>query len=471
MTKTRIIIPTTEGLSEIQSLTEEEDVIESAMFVDGGLDEPAVSERYRRFVDKRQGVIERETGHGSYRLDVSAEIDAGNSWQLPVYLAHRLLTLDMLAGYGSSADRIIVATGEVRLRGGDINVEKIEHVTQKIHQIASALGNESGIPLLFLLPEENANELSSTDLARLPSGTEIISIPHGPIGKQIIAEVLSGDIESGLQSPPGTVSGASRRLKTVGLVGLALVGISVGTFALSKTDTAIGEAIASTLREMGVLDPEPKESPNRENEKPTAPSLVNEAPTRKELPILPKPAPVETERSVVKEFSGRVVTAVSYEIKMAPLSLKRCSALRFQPEMAETRTYTSSNSQPVRITDAGRICAIRAELTLSKQNGESVFFVHRAETGSVSGRLEVVAVGTPTEMTNADSFVIEMTPDRTQELNGQFSFQWGGARSEKAVTDLAKMFGDRAKSFEGIKRESQKVGHPTFGSRILIVDR
>jgi hypothetical protein len=260
-------------------------------------------------------------------------------------------------------------------------------------------------------------------------------------------------------------------LKTVGLVGLALVGISAGTFALSKTDTAVGGAIADALWEMGVLDKELSEPPKGENEKPTAPSLVNKAPTPKELPSQPKPAPVETEPSVVKEFSGRVVTAVSYEITMAPLSLKRCSALRFQPERAETRTYSSTNSEPVRITDTGRICVIRTELTLSKQSRETAFFVHRAKTGSVSGSQEIIATGGPIEITNADNFVIEVIPDRAQELNGQFSIQWVVARREKAATDLVKLFGDKAKGFEGIKRESQNMADITFGSRILFVDR
>ena len=106
---------TTRGVVEVLLLTEEDPIIGRSVHVSGGTTETAnIGAAYHAFVARPTGIIERYFAHSCYRLDFSAPVDTGSSWQLGVFIAHALHAAGRLAQEGDSADTIIWATGAVR---------------------------------------------------------------------------------------------------------------------------------------------------------------------------------------------------------------------------------------------------------------------------------------------------------------------------------------------------------------------
>ena len=81
--KIHIFIATTQGLVAIQNITpiDDED-ISSVVSVNGTSTTANISGSYHNFVKKGVGIIHQMFGACSYRVDISARIDQGNSWQV-----------------------------------------------------------------------------------------------------------------------------------------------------------------------------------------------------------------------------------------------------------------------------------------------------------------------------------------------------------------------------------------------------
>ncbi|MEP6149304.1 MAG: hypothetical protein ABJ201_17940, partial [Nisaea sp.] len=84
----RVLIATTRGPVEVQNIARENPAVRSVICVGGAFTALPVSPAYDAFVREPTGVVERMTGHPVYRTDVAAPIEAGESWQLGMFLAH-----------------------------------------------------------------------------------------------------------------------------------------------------------------------------------------------------------------------------------------------------------------------------------------------------------------------------------------------------------------------------------------------
>jgi len=124
---TRVYIPTTRHPVEIISLIEESADIESVICLAGSFEGLPVSAAYHAFVRRPTGLIEKLTGVASFRTDVSGTIDQGNSWQLPMLLAHRLHHKKRFRQ--SDAKHMIWATGQVDINQ---NVTPVQHIREKL---------------------------------------------------------------------------------------------------------------------------------------------------------------------------------------------------------------------------------------------------------------------------------------------------------------------------------------------------
>jgi len=124
---TRVYIPTTRHPVEIISLIEESADIESVICLAGSFEGLPVSAAYHAFVRRPTGLIEKLTGVASFRTDVSGAIDQGNSWQLPMLLAHRLHHQKRFRL--TDAKHMIWATGQVDI---DQNVTPVQHIQEKL---------------------------------------------------------------------------------------------------------------------------------------------------------------------------------------------------------------------------------------------------------------------------------------------------------------------------------------------------
>ena len=156
-----VLIATTNGPVEVQRITEEDPDIDSVVCLAGKAKPLPISGAYHDFVRQPSGVLQRDFGHAAYRVDLSATIEDGYSWQFGLYLAHALHAAGRLASTIDDATHIMFATGEVNI---DLDVLGIGHVSAKLESLREQ-ASEYCIQhktVGFFLPEANADDLEAT---------------------------------------------------------------------------------------------------------------------------------------------------------------------------------------------------------------------------------------------------------------------------------------------------------------------
>ncbi|WP_323797221.1 hypothetical protein [Nisaea sp.] len=114
-----------------------------------------VSPAYDAFVREPTGVVERMSGHPVYRTDVAAPIEAGESWQLGMFLAHAFQLSGLLAKPGDVAGKTILVTGGL---DRDLKVTPVTHVAEKLARAAAPDQGEG----VFLYPR-GSEAVADTD--------------------------------------------------------------------------------------------------------------------------------------------------------------------------------------------------------------------------------------------------------------------------------------------------------------------
>jgi hypothetical protein len=232
--KLRILIATTNGPVEIQLLTEEDAAIGRSVACIGGTTETAdIASAYHAFVVRPTGVIEARFGHSCYRLDVSARIDAGSSWQLGVLAAHALLAAGRLAQENDAADGILWVTGSVR--PVDLTVGAVSHVPEKLVNSLARLKQElnAGRPVLLAVPAANETEVSASATEELLKfGAKLAVVSHAQALFDVLGMKLPGAASkalvpalSALAIPQETVSANPRRRLNAWAIAAVLIGV------------------------------------------------------------------------------------------------------------------------------------------------------------------------------------------------------------------------------------------------------
>jgi hypothetical protein len=192
--KLRVLIATTNGPVEIQLLTEEDAAIGRCVACVGGTTETAdIAAAYHAFVVRPTGVIEARFGHSCYRLDVSARIDAGSSWQLGVLAAHALLAAGRLAQENDVADGILWVTGSVR--PVDLTVGAVSHVPEKFANSLDRLKQEFGAEraVLLAIPAANVAEVPPSARQEISElGAELVVLSHAQALFDVLGMKLPG---------------------------------------------------------------------------------------------------------------------------------------------------------------------------------------------------------------------------------------------------------------------------------------
>ncbi|MEQ9330530.1 hypothetical protein [Thalassobaculum sp.] len=153
--RVKVVVPTTEGPSTVLRVTSEDRSLRSVVCLGRSTTVLPVSPAYDAFVRKPSGVVERAVGHPAFRVDVSAPIDDGQSWQLGLYVAHRLQAVGRLVEDDGPADLVLWATGAV---DGDLAVRTVEAIAEKLRRSA-ALIDGAGDRLLVVVPAGQADAL------------------------------------------------------------------------------------------------------------------------------------------------------------------------------------------------------------------------------------------------------------------------------------------------------------------------
>ncbi len=156
MSKVRVYIPTTDGPVQVERITREP-AAQSAVCVGRTTRVLPISGAYDSFVRPPSGVIEREFGPfdpGAFRLDVSAPIADGESWQAGIFVAHALAAVGRLAGPDEPCEAALWITGAL---DNDLKIGGVGHVPEKF-RASDALFSElaaGGIELQIFLPTDN----------------------------------------------------------------------------------------------------------------------------------------------------------------------------------------------------------------------------------------------------------------------------------------------------------------------------
>ncbi len=208
--RVQVVVATTEGPSTVLRVTPEDPSLRSVVCLGRGTTVLPISRAYDAFVRAPTGVVERAVGHRSFRTDVSAPIDDGDSWQLGLYLAHRLKAAGRLAEDGEPADLVLWTTGAV---DGDLAVRPVAQVDGKLRRSAGLFGAE-GARVLVVVPADRTDALTD-----LPAGMRSRAV-------RTVAEILG---EIGLEPPPKPAR--SGRLRWT-LAGLAVAAVVAGAVAL-----------------------------------------------------------------------------------------------------------------------------------------------------------------------------------------------------------------------------------------------
>lgn len=123
-----------------------------------------ISLDYDDFVRAGSGVIMREFGpyeEGAFRLDVSAPIETGLSWQLGIFAAHAIFKSETCELSGpDTADLIVWLSGTV---DNDLNVGDVDHMAEKVEASALMFADfiARGTPVILAAARKNAAFLST----------------------------------------------------------------------------------------------------------------------------------------------------------------------------------------------------------------------------------------------------------------------------------------------------------------------
>lgn len=156
MSGCEVIIPTTRHAVKVMSITAEAPDIRSVVCLNDSYQALPISAGYDQFVRRPTGIIEKLLGPSAYRVDVSAPITQGDSWQLGMAIAHILKHNNEFVDHGG--DTLIWTSGEV---DSQLRVNSVDHIAAKIESSREILQSsiKNGQKAILLIARENLGEL------------------------------------------------------------------------------------------------------------------------------------------------------------------------------------------------------------------------------------------------------------------------------------------------------------------------
>lgn len=233
MTLTRVFIATTEGPSEVQSISEEDPAVRSVVCLDGKANALPISAAYDGFVRQPTGVIERDFGHAAFRVDVADPISSGLSWQLGLYAAHLLLASGRLAHSDAEASEFAWLSGEV---DRNLNVHPVSGISKKIKNSTALLSKvrEAGTPITFFLAEDNVEDAKELlgESAAVVGVSSISDLKTHFFGEDSQPNVQLAKVGEGVnRSLTSSGSGFGRKIRCVAIAIALLLGFGVVSLA------------------------------------------------------------------------------------------------------------------------------------------------------------------------------------------------------------------------------------------------
>ena len=240
MSRYEVLIPTTRHAVKVMSITAEAPDIKSVVCLNETYQALPISAGYEQFVRRPTGIIEKLLGPSAYRVDVSAPITQGDSWQLGLALAHILKHNDEFVDNGGGT--LIWASGEV---DSQLRVNSVDHIAAKIeasHEILQS-AQENGQRVILLIAKGNLSDLHSGTI----SGMTVFGVSS--IAES--CEVIGIKMPKQLTFPQASATPAKRdKGKALAVLGslVALVGLLVFNIPFRSLNNSYQYEQAGQLR-------------------------------------------------------------------------------------------------------------------------------------------------------------------------------------------------------------------------------
>ena len=175
MKRIAVFIATTHGPIRVERITRER-APQSMVCLKRGSSILPISAAYDNFVRPGSGVVERAFGpfeDGAFRLDLSAAIETGESWQLGFFVAHAIAaSTNAELASEDDADAIVWLTGRVDY---DHAVGAINHMSEKVFASRAAIGKwvAAGRSVTLFVPSGADSETAAN--AGIPRGARLVS--------------------------------------------------------------------------------------------------------------------------------------------------------------------------------------------------------------------------------------------------------------------------------------------------------
>jgi hypothetical protein len=161
-----VVIPTTNNLVGISDIVVEDPLVSSVICENNSLESLPISNIYASFVKSPTGIIEKITGHSSYRIDITNRIEQGDSWQLAIAIAHIFHDNNFLSFstnenlINNNKHTIIWASGTIN---SNLDVKAISYLDQKIKNSINFFKQciEYNITVEIVLSFENKIDLNN----------------------------------------------------------------------------------------------------------------------------------------------------------------------------------------------------------------------------------------------------------------------------------------------------------------------
>lgn len=160
-----VVIPTTNNLVGVSDITYEDPIVSSVICENNNLEALPISPQYNSFVKSPTGIIEKITGHSSYRIDITGRIEQGDSWQLGVAIAHIFHKKNLINFsknqnlISNNEDTIIWASGIIN---SNLDIKKIDYLEKKIENSVVFFKEclKKNILIKIILSHENVNDFN-----------------------------------------------------------------------------------------------------------------------------------------------------------------------------------------------------------------------------------------------------------------------------------------------------------------------
>lgn len=194
------------------------------------------SSRYRQFVDF---VIGPRYRHRSFLVSVARDIEQGESWRLPLLLAHHVEATNAHALVSADpvrrGDHVVLASGRV---GNDLEVRPVERMAEKFAPDVCACIESwlsAGAQVTIAVPAANIDQVGSLDAVRLRASGGLQVIATDGVEDALSQLSFAADADG---SQHGSRQPASRRRFPPVASVLALVAVAAGAWWWLGADEA-----------------------------------------------------------------------------------------------------------------------------------------------------------------------------------------------------------------------------------------